>query len=105
MISVNELKQAINERLENYLTSRLGEVKTITVGLLEAQNHILAQDIAASFDIPRQNLSSMDGFAMAMGSYLDHDSQLEIIGESGAGKPFNGRLRPNQGVRIPPLSE
>ena len=48
MISVNELKQAINERLENYLTSRLGEVKTITVSLLEAQNHILAQDIAAS---------------------------------------------------------
>ena len=37
MISVNELKQAINERLENYLTSRLGEVKTITVSLLEAQ--------------------------------------------------------------------
>lgn len=100
MISVNELKQAINERLENYSTSRLGEVKTITVGLLEAQNHILAQDIAASFDIPRQNLSAMDGFAIAMGSYLDHDSQLEIIGESGAGKPFNGRLRPNQGVRI-----
>lgn len=105
MISVNELKQAINERLENYLTSRLGEVKTITVSLLEAQNQILAQDIAASFDIPRQNLSSMDGFAIAMSSYLDHDSQLEIIGESGAGKPFNGRLRPNQGVRIPPLSE
>ena len=100
MISVNELKQAINERLENYLTSHLGEVKTTTVGLLEAQNHILAQDIAASFDIPRQNLSSMDGFAIAMSSYLDHDSQLEIIGESGAGKPFNGRLRPNQGVRI-----
>ena len=68
MISVNELKQAINERLENYLTSRLGEVKTITVRLLDAQNHILAQDIAASFDIPRQNLSSMDSFAIATGS-------------------------------------
>lgn len=101
MISVNELKQAINQRLADYLTSNLCLVKpTITVDLLDSQNHVLAQDITASFDIPRQNLSSMDGFAIAKGSCLDEHAKLEIIGESGAGKPFNGHLQPNQGVRI-----
>ncbi|WP_019673159.1 molybdopterin molybdotransferase MoeA [Psychrobacter lutiphocae] len=102
MISVSELKTAITERVNRYnqqdlpLTARAKEKR----GLMTCQNHILATDIKSGFDVPRQNLSAMDGYALAIGSVLDAGTQIEIIGESQAGTPFSGELQPGQGVRI-----
>ncbi len=101
MITVNELKTAIANRCQTYLSENpLASRATIDLPLLESQNYILAKNINASFDIPRQNLSAMDGFAFAKESDIGENATLEVIGESCAGKPFDGQLKANQGVRI-----
>lgn len=102
MIRVAQLSQAINERINVYLSQEnpLGRRKTIRVELLDALGAVLAQEVYAALDIPRQDLSAMDGFALARGFDIHQGSQLTIVGESCAGKPFVGRLAANQGVRI-----
>ncbi|SJM68651.1 molybdopterin molybdotransferase MoeA [Psychrobacter piechaudii] len=102
MITVEALKGAITERITAYneqdlpFTKRAIEIRD----LLASQNHILATDIASPFDVPRQNLSAMDGYGIAKGSILDQGTSIDIVGESQAGSPFSGKLQPGQGVRI-----
>lgn len=102
MITVAELKAAITERITAYNQNDLpfSNRATESRGLLDSQNHILATDIAAGFDIPRQNLSAMDGYALAKGSELSQGTCIDIVGESQAGAPFKGELQPGEGVRI-----
>ncbi len=101
MITVSELKSAISTRIQAYhdnypLTARPVE----QIATMQAQNHILAADVAASFDIPRQHISAMDGFALAVGSDLSAGSVFKVVGESCAGAPFMGELNSGQAVRI-----
>ena len=102
MITVEALKGAITERITAYNEQDLPFAKraTETRDLLASQNHILATDIASPFDVPRQNLSAMDGYGIAKGSILDQGTSIDIVGESQAGSPFSGKLQPGQGVRI-----
>ncbi len=96
MISVEELQQAINDTARQYAHTHA----VSSVSLLSAMNHILAQDVTAGFDIPRQNLSAMDGFALGVGSDLSEQSVFVVIGESCAGTPFDGNVGVGQAVRI-----
>lgn len=102
MITVDALQHAINQRVDDYnqtdypLTSRPIALHKLSDSL----NHILAEDVVSGFDIPRQNLSAMDGFAFATGSDISSNSHFEIVGESQAGAPFSGQLSPGQGIRI-----
>ena len=102
MITVEALKGAITERITAYNEQDLPFAKraTETRDLLASQNHILATDIASPFDVPRQNLSAMDGYGIAKGSILNQGTSIDIVGESQAGSPFSGKLQPGQGVRI-----
>ena len=102
MITVEALKGAITERITAYNEQDLPFAKraTETRDLLASQNHILATDIVSPFDVPRQNLSAMDGYGIAKGSILDQGTSIDIVGESQAGSPFSGKLQPGQGVRI-----
>lgn len=102
MICVEQLKNTIAERVESYLQADnpLRERATQQLGLLDALGSVLAQEVVATMDLPRQNLSAMDGFALAAGSELGENQRIEIIGESCAGTPFVGEIQPNQGVRI-----
>ncbi|EGK13814.1 gephyrin-like molybdotransferase Glp [Psychrobacter sanguinis] len=102
MITVEVLKGAITERINAYneqdlpFTKRAIEIRD----LLASQNHILATDIVSPFDVPRQDLSAMDGYAIAAGSTLEQGKVIQIIGESQAGSAFTGTLQAGQGVRI-----
>ncbi len=102
MITVEALKAAITERITAYNEQDLPFAKraTETRDLLASQNHILATDIVSPFDVPRQNLSAMDGYGIAKGSILEQGTSIDIVGESQAGSPFSGKLQPGQGVRI-----
>lgn len=102
MITVEALKGAITERITAYNKQDLPFTKraTETRDLLASQNHILATDIASPFDVPRQNLSAMDGYGIAKSSILQQGTSIDIVGESQAGSPFSGKLQPGQGVRI-----
>ena len=102
MITVEALKDAIHARIDTYNQTDypLSQRRHIVLPLAECGNHVLAEYIISPFDVPRQNVSAMDGFAIAKGSNLSAGSSIEIIGESQAGNAYMGSLAPNQGVRI-----
>ncbi|WP_201579376.1 gephyrin-like molybdotransferase Glp [Psychrobacter sp. Pi2-52] len=102
MITMEELQAAIQQRIDNYhITDFPLQKRAVnTLELLDSLNHILAQDIASPFDVPRQNLSAMDGYAIAKGSELSESSTIEIVGESQAGSAYTGETAAGQGVRI-----
>ncbi len=102
MITLEQLQYAIAERIDryNHHDFPLATRATQPCLLLASHNHILAQDIASPFNVPRQNVSAMDGYALAVGTHLHKDCAIEIVGESQAGTAFVGRLQAGQGVRI-----
>ena len=102
MITMEELQAAIKLRINDYNNTDFPLQKRAinTCDLLGSRNHILAQDITSPFDVPRQNLSAMDGYAIADGSDLSDGNTIEIIGESQAGSAYTGVTAAGQGVRI-----
>lgn len=102
MISVEELKAAINQRVMTYnqVDAPMSARATQKIALLEALSHILAEDITSPFDVPRQNLSAMDGYAVAKDSDLSANREIEVVGESQAGAAYMLELKAGQGVRI-----
>ena len=105
MISLPKLQSAIKARISSHYNAQFYHQRsTVTLALLDSMTHILAEDITAPFDVPRQNLSAMDGFAIACNSHLKAGAQIEVVGESQAGLPFaspnNQPLQAGQGVRI-----
>ncbi len=65
----------------------------------EAHGRVLAAPLAALRTQPPADLSAMDGYA-ARAADLAKESKLNLVGESGAGKPFAGKLKPGEAVRI-----
>ncbi|WP_350559734.1 gephyrin-like molybdotransferase Glp [Psychrobacter sp. CAL346-MNA-CIBAN-0220] len=102
MITTEQLRSAIQQRIAIYNQNDLPLKKraTQTCALLDSRNHILAEYIISPFSVPRQNISAMDGYAMAHGSTLSKGSLIEIIGESQAGSPYTSAVKKGQGIRI-----
>ena len=98
MITIEQMQAAITERIAQYHTEVTPNTQTLTLD--DSLNHILATDVRAPFAIPRQNVSAMDGYAIATGSNTESGATLEIVGESKAGSPYRGHIQTNQGVRI-----
>ena len=91
MISVDE---ALNRIL-----SLVRPVDCESIPLAEAAGRILAEHVVAERDQPPFNASSMDGYALRSKDLETHD-QFEIIGESPAGRSFEGIVASGQTVRI-----
>ena len=70
-----------------------------SVPLAEAAGRILAEHVVAERDQPPFNASSMDGYALRSKD-LETRDQFEIIGESPAGRSFEGEVAFGQTVRI-----
>ncbi len=102
MITVEGLVAEIQQRVENYTNNDypLNKRAVANYDLLDSCHHILAEDIVSPFSVPRQNLSAMDGYAIAKGTKLATNTTITIIGESQAGSPYNGDIQSGQGVRI-----
>lgn len=102
MITIDQLRAAITQRIETYNNQDLPPATRVqkTCALLDSNNQILAADVCSPFAVPRQNLSAMDGYAIAQGSPLSEGSTITIIGESQAGSPYEGSIAAGQGVRI-----
>lgn len=58
---------------------------------------VLAEDIIASFDLPSESVSVMDGYAFKQ---TDINGVLKVIGESRAGEPFDGEVNDGEAIRI-----
>ena len=70
-------------------------------GLDRAVGRFLAAAVTADGPWPATDRSAMDGFAVAAGADgLAGDTELPVVGESLAGKPFDGELPPGSAIRI-----
>jgi molybdopterin molybdotransferase len=66
------------------------------VPVADALSRVLAEDVQSELDVPPFDPSAMDGFALVAGPA----GELRVIGESRAGRPFEGRVEPRTAVRI-----
>ncbi len=73
-------------------------VEEIPLG--KAHGRVLAGTLAARRTQPPTDLSSMDGYAVQAADIATVPASLRLIGESAAGKPFDGTVKPGETVRI-----
>jgi molybdopterin molybdotransferase len=71
-----------------------------SVAIKDAVGRILAEDVIADMDMPPFDRSQMDGFALRAADSLNSDLSLQIVGESAAGKGWDGTLKNGETVRI-----
>ncbi|MBS0251899.1 MAG: molybdopterin molybdotransferase MoeA [Proteobacteria bacterium] len=71
-----------------------------TVDLLHARGRTLASPVISKVDNPPFDASAMDGYAVHADDIATVPATLNIVGESGAGHPFDGALGNGQAVRI-----
>lgn len=71
-----------------------------TVDLENSIGRVLAEKIVADTDLPPFDRSQMDGFAIKSDETKNAPVNLKIVGESVAGKGFDGSLREGEAVRI-----
>src|SRR2546430_12698138 len=75
-------------------TSILG---TENVALADALGRVLARDLVAGGPLPAFPSSAVDGYAVRAG---DAGKALRVLGESAAGRPFEGTVTPGTAARI-----
>lgn len=96
MLSVEEARKR--------LLAALPVTSIETVSLAEANGRVLARDLAAAFDSPRFDNSSMDGFAVRAADLAAASEQrpvsLKVVGDMPAGGSWPGSLAAGQTVRI-----
>ena len=71
-----------------------------TVELEKSVGRVLAETVKADMDLPPFDRSQMDGFAVRAKDVKNAPVLLDIIGESVAGKGFDGAVYAGQAVRI-----
>jgi molybdopterin molybdotransferase len=69
------------------------------VALAEAWNRVTAANVAARLTQPPVDVSAMDGYALRAADGVLH-ADLQVIGAAPAGHPFDGRVGPQQAVRL-----
>ncbi len=72
-----------------------------SVGLSKAFGRVLAADVVSTMDVPGQNNSAMDGYAINASSIPSSDeATLALVGTAWAGTPFDNDVGTGQAVRI-----
>jgi molybdopterin molybdotransferase len=67
------------------------------VALAHCAGRVLAEDLTAPVSLPAFPSSAVDGYAVRS---ADAGKSLRVIGESAAGRPFDGRVQAGSAVRI-----
>lgn len=80
------------------------DMSTTTVALDKSLGYILAQDIIATYDIPRFNKSPYDGFAIrssdSQNASGEHRKTFKVIDHIGAGSVSEKKLTQGEAIRI-----
>ncbi len=92
MIPISEAKEII--------TRNTSLLKSEVVDLSRVVGRVLAEDIFADMNVPPFDRSQMDGFAVKTTDVENAPVTLKIVGESVAGKGWNGKVNSGEAVRI-----
>jgi len=70
------------------------------IPLASAGGRVVAEQVAAKLLQPPFDCSAMDGYALIAPQNVEYPIELTVIGESAAGKRFEGKLAAGEAVRI-----
>jgi molybdopterin molybdotransferase len=71
------------------------------IAITHALNRVLAEDIHSRINVPPHDYSAMDGYALHGSDLpLTGETQLTLVGQSQAGKPYISTVQSGQCVRI-----
>ena len=82
------------------ITREIFPLDSETIDLSNSIGRVLAEDIFADSDLPPFDRSQMDGFAVRSEDVQNAPIKLRIVGESVAGKRWQGELKSGEAVRI-----
>ena len=85
------------EEAQERVLERARPLAAEVVPIAEASGRVTAEDVRALIDLPPFASSAMDGFALRA---ADLPGTLQIVGESAAGRSFDGELGPGCAVAI-----
>ena len=71
--------------------------KTEHIKIEKSEGRILSKNIIANFNIPEEDNSAVDGYAINL---KNNERLFSIVGESKPGKPFKKRLKKNEAIKI-----
>jgi len=74
--------------------------EAVRTPLQEVVGRVLAEDVLADADLPSFSRSTMDGFAVRASDTQRVGARLRIVGESAAGRPFDGVVAEGTAARI-----
>ncbi len=96
MISISKALEIIEKQVDKLSIEK--------IDLAESIGRVLAEEIRVDMDLPPFDRSQMDGFAVRLKDLEmvsgENPVKLKIIGESVAGKGFNGKIKKGETVRI-----
>jgi molybdopterin molybdotransferase len=92
MSSLLTLQEAQEQVLE-----RARPLAAVTVPIEAGEGRVTADDVCAKVDLPPFASSAMDGVAVRA---ADLPGTLEVVGESAAGQPYEGRVEPGRAVAV-----
>ncbi len=98
MLTVDEARAKILAALPAPQSSHAPQ--TCSVPLKDANGRVLAKPLAAKRTQPPAAMSAMDGYAVCAADCATAPVTLPLVGESAAGKGYDGTLKSGQAVRI-----
>jgi molybdopterin molybdotransferase len=72
-------------------------VETEALPIHDSLGRVLAQDVISPSNVPNHNNSAMDGFAF---KHAEGIKLIKIVGTAYAGKPFDGKVKASECVKI-----
>ena len=90
----------VEEALARVIASGAPPLEEETVALEQAYGRVLARDLKALRTQPPFPNSAMDGYALRAADTTPAPATLTVIGESAAGRAFEGDVGPGEAVRI-----
>lgn len=88
------------EQAFNRIVTNAAPLPTEKIDVAKASGRVIAAPVAARRSQPAADMSAMDGYAVRSEDLDGKPATLNLIGESAAGHPFNGKVLKGQTVRI-----
>ncbi|UCF47786.1 MAG: hypothetical protein JSU89_11525, partial [Myxococcales bacterium] len=91
----------LGEALDRVLAAVVPVSESERLPIRQALGRVLASDVCSTIDVPGQNNSAMDGYALRSADLPDAAPlKLRLIGAAFAGQPFASRVGEGECVRI-----
>ncbi|WP_417448956.1 gephyrin-like molybdotransferase Glp [Kordiimonas sp.] len=88
------------EKAYEHIVTGAKPLTTERLPVAETSGRVLAAPLAARRSQPGCSLSAMDGYAVRSAELDGEMKEFTVVGESAAGDPFDGSIKPGQSIRI-----